>query len=71
MHLGSKSQLISASQMEPESDDEPQGSTAVPSGVTCHMCGDVFDDFELGTFPFGRLHLVRPLPQDAVHEETA
>ena len=42
-----------ATTMQPESDDEPQGSRAESSGLTCAMCGDVFDYCEVGTFPSG------------------
>ena len=55
-----------ATTMQPESDDEPQGSMAGPSSTTRSMCGDIFDDFEVGTLPIGRLHPLNPLPRIAV-----
>ena len=57
---------IPATSMAPESDNDPQGSTAGPSSTTCSMCGDIFDDFEVGTLPIGRLHPLNPLPRIAV-----
>ena len=65
----STGQVVPTPTMETESDDDPQGSTAGPSCTPCTMCGDVFDLFEVGTFPIGRLSPLHPLPRNAVNEQ--
>ena len=69
LRLDSTGQVVPMPTMETESDDDPQGSTAGPSCTPCTMCGDVFDLFEVGTFPIGRLSPRHPLPRNAVNEK--
>ena len=69
LRLHSTGQVVPTPTMETESDDDPQGSTAAPSCTTRTMCGDLFDRWEVGTFPIGRLSPLHPLPLNAVNEQ--